>query len=167
MLPPDHRLFEADLQSAEFRNGVVKGWWDTAEEDTYPISLAWPNVVLWIRPTQRSNAPERYYLTLNCTGYRVASPTGAFWDPVEKRNLDKSKWPKGKPGSRFAKVFRTDDGWKNSGAAFYHPYDRVAVSDHTQWHQQQPSLVWDGNHTITDYLEEFHTLLQSRDYIGV
>jgi hypothetical protein len=164
MLPPDQRLFEADLQSAEFRNGVLKGWWGVAEADTRPANLAWPNTILWIRAAQRPNAPERYYFTLNCAGYRAESPTGTFWDPIEKYILDVKKRPKGKPGSRFAKVFRTD--WK-SALAFYHPYDRVAVSEHAQWRQQQPNLIWDSNHTITDYLEEFRALLQSGDYIGV
>ena len=69
------------------------------------------------------------------------SPTGAFWDPVKKQTLELGKWPKGKPGSRFAIVFRTD-GFSAAGRAFYHPYDRAPVQDHTQWRAEQPHLIW-------------------------
>jgi hypothetical protein len=74
------------------------------------------------------------------------------------------KRPKGRPGSRFAKVFRTD--WEG-GRAFYHPYDRAAANSHADWPSTQPHLVWNANHTIVDYLAEFHALLNSGDYLGV
>lgn len=166
MQPPDQRLFEADLSSADFRSGVLKGWWGEGEAQVRPDTLAWPSVILWIDAAERQGAPDRYHLALNCAGYRTASPTGAFWDPTAKTILDKQKWPKGKPNSRFAKVFRTDT-WQHAGRAFYHPYDRVAISDHRQWHREQPHLVWDDKHTIVDYLEEFRALLQSGEYLGV
>ena len=75
-----------------------------------------------------------------------------------------TKRPKGRPDSRVAKVFRTD--WE-SGKAFYHPYDRMAAKGHTDWPKDQPSLIWDSDHTIVDYLEEIHSLLNSGDYIGL
>ena len=78
--------------------------------------------------------------------------------------LEIAKRPKGRLNSRFAKVFRTD--WKD-GQAFYHPFDRVAVEGHDKWPTEQPSLIWDVNHTIVDYLEEIHSLLNSGDYIGL
>jgi hypothetical protein len=112
----------------------------------------------------RANAPARFYVLLDLTGYRSVSPTGTFWDPTTKFALEFSKRPKGKPDSRFAKVFRTD--WE-SGSAFYHPYDRVAAKGHTEWAKDQPHLVWTSDRTIVDYLEEFHSLLQCGDYIGL
>lgn len=164
MLPPDQRLFEADLQSAEFRNGAEKGWWGVAEAEARPDDLTWPNVIVWIAAAPRPDAPDRYFFSLNCERYRGASPTGTFWDPAEKKTLENKKRPKGKSDSRFAKVFRTD--WKSS-VAIYHPYDRVAISDHAQWRTEQPHLIWDDKHTIVDWLEEFRGLLQSGDYVGV
>lgn len=157
MHSPSQRLFEADLQSAEFRSGILKGSWDVASSD-------WPRVVLWIRPAPREGAPDRYYVALNLDGYRTAAPTGTFWDPTTETMLDSASRPKGKSNSRFAKVFRTD--WE-SGKAFYHPYDRVAADSHSKWRTKQPHLVWTSDHTIVDYLEEFHSLLNSDDYIGV
>lgn len=165
MLGPDQRLFEADLLSAEFRCGVVKGAWGPAEAEALPEGAAWPRVFFWLAAAPRENAPERFYVGLDAAGYRSVSPTGTFWDPATKARLDFAKFPKGRPDSRFAKVFRTD--WGESGKAFYHPYDRVAAQGHTEWPKQQPHLIWTSNHTIVDYLEEFQSLLNGGDYLGV
>lgn len=146
--------------------GVLKGSWDLAGADVLPEQPAWAVRILWMAAAPRTNAPERFYVQLDLSGYRSASPTGTFWDPNTKSILEICKRPKGKPDSRFARVFRTDN-WPHSGSAFYHPYDRVAAKDHTQWPKEQPHLIWDSNHTIVDYLEEFHSLLNSGDYIGV
>lgn len=124
----------------------------------------WPNVIFWLAAAPRENAPTLFYVRADLEGYRTVSPTGTFWDPVKKETLEFSKRPKGRPGSRVAKVFRTD--WEG-GRAFYHPYDRIAAASHNKWPTEQPHLIWDGNHTIMDYLEEFHALLQSGDYIGI
>jgi len=166
MLAPDERLFEADLQSAEYRNGVTKGLWGLAEANSLPAVAAWPNAFLWMAAAPRANAPNRYYVALNLSGYRSAAPTGPFWDPVKKQTLELAKWPKGKPGSRFAMVFRTS-GFTAAGRAFYHPYDRAPVQDHPTWPREQPHLIWTSSHTIVDYLEEFQTLLTCGDYVGV
>ncbi len=164
MQSPAQRIFEADIASAAFRNAVAKGMWDVANGDAVPDDLKWPNVIFWLAAAARENAPQRFFVRANLEGYRTASPTGTFWDPVKKETLEFSKRPKGRPDSRVAKVFRTD--WE-SGRAFYHPYDRVAAASHSRWPSEQPHLIWDINHTIVDYLEEFHALLQSGDYIGI
>ena len=164
MNPPDQRLFEADLLSAEFRNGLVKGLWGSADANAVPDGAAWPNVFFWMAATPRANAPDRFYVALDAAGYRAVPPTGTFWDRAAKATLEFGKWPKGRPNSRFAKVFRTD--WEN-GRAFYHPYDRVALQSHPNWAQEQPHLVWTSSHTIVDYLEEFQALLTGGDYLGV
>ena len=161
---PDQRLFEEDVLSAEFRTGVLKGFWDLAGADELLEGLAWPARVFWMAAAARANAPARFYVLLDLTSYRSVPPTGTFWDPATRSALEFSKRPKGKPDSRFAKVFRTD--WE-SGLAFYHPYDRVAAKGHTDWPKDQPHLVWTSDHTIVDYLEEFHSLLQGGDYIGL
>jgi hypothetical protein len=164
VLPPDQRLFEADLLAADFRNGVVKGLWAPAEADALPADPAWPKAYFWMAAAPRASAPDRYYVALNLAGYRSVPPTGRFWDPVKKQPLDLGKWPKGKPDTRFAKVFRTD--WEQ-GRAFYHPYERLAAQGHPLWPTEQPHLIWTNSHTIVDYLEEFQTLLTSGDYLGV
>lgn len=164
MVPPDQRLFEADLQSAAYRAGVAKGVWGQAEAAALPDGAAWPRVFFWMAAAPRDNAPDRFYVALDAEGYRSVPPTGTFWDPDKRAILEFAKRPKGKPGSRFAMVFRTD--WQN-GAAFYHPYDRVGTQSHAEWPKQQPHLIWTSSHTIVDYLEEFQSLLVTGDYIGV
>jgi hypothetical protein len=161
---PDQRLFEEDLQSAEFRIGAEKGMWGLVEAELLPNDLKWPKRILWIAAATRPHAPERFYIIIDAEGYRSAPPTGTFWDTATKTPLDHAKRPKGKPDSRFAKVFRTD--W-NNGTAFYHPYDRVAANGHPDWARERPHLAWTSDHTIVDYLEEFHALLNSGDYSGV
>jgi hypothetical protein len=164
MEKPDQRLLEADLLSAEFRTGVVKEYWNLAGTDVLPEQPEWPNRVFWIAAAPRPNAPARFYVHLDLAGYRSVPPTGTFWNPVTKSTLDFSLRPKGKADSRVAKVFRTD--WEN-GRAFYHPYDRLAAQGHTDWPKDQPHLLWTINHTIVDYLQEIHTLLNHGDYIGI
>ena len=164
MQSPSQRLFDADVQSAEFRSGTLKVYWGVVAQDLLPDELVWPQVVLWIGAAPRAVAPDRYYVALNVDGYRAAAPTGTFWDSETKTILDTARRPKGKANSRFAKVFRTD--WKE-GRAFYHPYDRRAADSHSKWRTRQPHLVWTPDHTIVDYLEEIRSLLNSDNYIGV
>jgi hypothetical protein len=161
---PDQRLFNADLQSAEFRMGVDKGQWGMPEEGLVPADFKWPQTVLWVAAPARPNAPARFYLILDLAGYRVPSPTGTFWDPETKGALELSKRPKGRPNSRVAMVFRTN--WMN-GSAFYHPYDRIASQGHAEWPSQEPEHVWTSDHTIVDFLQEIFALLNSEDYVGV
>jgi hypothetical protein len=164
MEKPDQRLFQYDLLSAEFRIGMEKSHWGFPGNDALSDGIAWPKILLWIAAAPRSNAPDRFSIMLDAAGYRSVPPTGTFWDTSSRTPLEPSKRPKGKPNSRVAKVFRTD--WEN-GRAFYHPYDRVAAQGHPNWAKEQPHLVWTDNHTIVDFLVEFHSLLNSGDYLGI
>jgi hypothetical protein len=164
MKSPDQRAFEADLCEAEFRIGFAEGQWGTATEEVVPDDIHWPRVVLWIASAKRPAAPDRFYVLLDCANYKTVPPTGTFWDPVTKKMSAVDKRPKGKSGSRVARVFRTD--W-NNGSAFYHPYDRVAAQTHPNWANEQPHLIWGPDHTIVNLLDELHVLLNSEDYVGI
>lgn len=166
MQSPDQRIFEADLQSANYRNGVFKGLWGEPNPEECPEGASWPNAYFWMAAAPRPGAPDRYYVALDMSGYRGRPPTGPLWDPEKRQTLEISRWPKGIPGSRFAQVFRTD-GFSFAGRALYHPYDRSPLSDHANWVNEHPNHVWTHNHTIVDYLEEFQSLLASKDYVGV
>ncbi len=162
MSSPAQRLFQLDLESASYRAGVLKGLWDIATPSTMP-AVAWPQVLFWLKAAPRDNAPSGYCVMTDLTGYRTSPPTGTFWNPETNTQLEATLRPKGKPDSRFARVFRTD--WEN-GRAFYHPYDRVAADSHGDWKTAMPGLVWSCDHTIVDFLEEFQNLLMSEDYLG-
>lgn len=166
MLAPDQALFEEDIAAADFRSGMAKGKWGQPDAALLE-DFKWPKYLLWIRPAVRPNAPDRFYISMDAAGYRTVPPTGTFWDPATKAVLSKDKRPKGKPNSRVAKVFRTD--W-NDGTAFYHPYDRAAAGTHKDWEKgggNDPRRHWTIEHTIVDYLEEFYSLLNCGDYIGI
>lgn len=164
MKKPDQRAFEADVEDADFQIGVVKRLWGLAEATLGGDDTAWPKVLLWVTSAARPNSPDRYYLLLDLENYRTVAPTGSFWDVMRRQALPGERWPKGKPNSRVAKVFRTD--WKGC-TALYHPYDRAANHDHINWKTEQPHLIWDSAHTIVDYLNEVYGLLNSGDYVGV
>src|SRR5436190_10115102 len=97
---PDQRLFEGDLCSAEFRDGVIQGRWGVPESGEVPADLAWPFVILWITAAERPNSPDRFFVRLDVSGYRSVPPTGTFWDPTTKATMEFAKRPKGKPNSR-------------------------------------------------------------------
>jgi hypothetical protein len=78
MLPPDQRLFEADVQSAPYRIGVAKGLWAVAGADVLPDGAAWPKAFFWMAAAPRANAPERFYVALDLSGYRFVAPSGTF-----------------------------------------------------------------------------------------
>ena len=164
MEKPDERLFDEDLSSVAFRNGVERGQWGLPTPEELPGSLSWPHRIVWLGAAPRPGAPDRFYVRLDAAGYPTSRLTGTFWDLITNTALTESKRPKGRPDSRFTKVFRTD--WEH-GAAFYHPYDRIAAKGHPGWLTDQPHLVWSSAHTIVDYLEEFASLLRSGDYCGI
>jgi hypothetical protein len=157
-------LFEADVSSAAFRNGVEKGLWCLAEPEVMPDGALWPMVYLWMKAAPRNGAPDRYYVALNAESYRASPPTGTFWDTANKTILAFAKRPKGRADSRVARVFRTD--WEG-GKAFYHPYDGHAARTHPDWKTNLPQLRWTEDHTIVDWIVEFQTLLMSPDYVGL
>lgn len=164
MPKPDQRLLEADLQSAAFKQGVLKGRWGLAASEAIPEAAEWPKRYFWVAAPPRPKAPDRFYIIVDATGYGAQLLTGTFWDPEKKEVLAFDKRPRGKENSRIAKVFRTD--WEN-GRAFYHPFDRVALNGHANWTSEMPGNVWTTKHTVVDFLEMVAALLNGGDYVGV
>lgn len=159
-MAPDQRIVTEHLQTPEFRSGVADGIWGHIEVEQVP----WPHVLLWIAAPARKDAPDRFHVRLDCTGYPTDAPTGNLVDPCSWGPLDAARRPKGRTGSRFARVMRTD--WEG-GRAFYHPFDRRAAKSHPDWPKAMPRKLWTPAHTLTSWLEEFYALFQSDDYLGV
>ena len=150
-------LLEEDVQSPEYLAGAARGLWGRIEAD-------WPHGLFWLSVPARANSPDRFHLLIDLTGYRDQAPTGTLVNAQTREKLELSSWPKGRDGSRFAKVFRTD--WEGR-RALYHPFDRFAFNSHTNWATEMPHKIWTPDHTIVDYLEEWHALFHSEDYLGV
>ena len=87
MEKPDQGLFEEDLRSAEFLIGATKGLWGLPAPDVLAEQPPWPKRILWIAAVPRENAPDRFYILLDVSGYRSVPPTGTFWDPSTRGML--------------------------------------------------------------------------------
>lgn len=153
------RLLEADLTGVAFRAGELRGDWALvgAVRD-----LGWPYVFTHVTAAARSSGPERWLVRWDATNYGSGAITGGFWDAESNMFLAKEKWPKGRPGSVVATVFKTD-GWAAPGQGFYHPWDCKALPGHP-W--TDPRWAWKPDVTIAEYNAQFHRWLTSGDYLG-
>jgi len=146
--------FSPVLQRADFLMGVASGRWSLAREVT---ETAWPYVFTFVAAAPRPKSSERWLVRWDLDGYNAQSPTGAFWNDLvtdetpAETFLPPQKWPKGRPGSVVAAVFKVD-GWAAPGKGFYHPYDRFARNGHNDWPTANPTCVWTPNHTLVDFL---------------
>ena len=77
---PDKRIFQADIDSAPFRSGVVSSRWGFPDDRISVAPLPWPRVIFWLAAAQRENSPDCFYLRLDLAGYRNVAPTGTFCD---------------------------------------------------------------------------------------
>ena len=121
------RLLEADLASAPFRAGLLRAA-GTGRFRT-PADIAWPHLFTYVAAAPRPNSPERWLVRWDATNYGSGPITGGFWDAQANTFLAREKWPKARPGSVVASVFKTE-GWAAPGQGFYHPWDRTALAGH-------------------------------------
>jgi hypothetical protein len=149
VIGPDQRAFEADMEKAVFRLGVLEEKWRIS-------SVAWPLVVIDVAAKDR----RWYTLRFNCAGYPQVAPTAGPWDTTRDTVLPFDRWPRGN-GGRVTAVFRTN--WKN-GTALYLPCDRESIVGHDNWRVEMPSKIWRPSEGLVQYLELVHELLNSRDY---
>lgn len=156
------RLLEEDLQRAEFQIGVAKGQWSLIREMS---EADWPFVYTSVQAAPRPGGPERLTVRWNVDSYGSQSPTGAFWDDVANDFLAIDRWPKGRPNSPVASVFKIS-GWAAPGTGFYHPFDRQARLNHNEWPTENPHYVWTDQHTLTDFITLVHRWLNCEDYLG-
>jgi hypothetical protein len=156
------RLLEDDLARAPFRMGVADGKWRLEQ----PLSEAtWPHVFTYVTAAARPGAPSELLVRWDVAGYGDHLLTGAFWDVATGTYLAPHAWPKGRPGSPVAAVFKIE-GWAAPGRGFYHPYDRQAVVGHHEWPSQNPQCVWTKDKSLTDFLSLVYRWLNCEDYLG-
>lgn len=137
------------LQGARFLAGAARKRWKL-------IKMDWP--ILHIHISARTG--DGVVLKFDCTGYPQQPPTAMPWDIEKATMLDPKLWPK---GGRVSNVFRPD--WKN-GSALYLPCDRNSIEGHPNWYSEYPSLIWNPERGILQYLEAIHDLLQSHELIS-
>jgi hypothetical protein len=155
------RMLKEDLAGADFRVGEARGDWSLVGSID---ELEWPHVFTEIAAAPRVESPDKWLVRWDATGYGSGPITGGFWDAATGTFVAKDKWPKGRPGSTVATVFKTD-GWLKPGEGFYHPWDRTALQGHEQqWNDAR--WLWTVKVTIADYVALFHRWLNSEDYLG-
>ena len=153
------RLLEADLASAGFRAGELRGDWSLLGS---VADISWPYVFTRVKAAPRHNGPEQWLVRWDATNYGSGPITGGFWDTQGNSFLAADKWPKGRAGSVVATVFKTS-GWAAPGHGFYHPWDRTALAGHP-WSDAR--WAWSQSVTIAEYNAKFHRWLSSEDYLG-
>lgn len=153
------RLLVADLEGAAFRAGELRGDWKLVGSVS---ELPWPYVFTQVPAAPRARSPDQWLVRWDATGYGSQPITGGFWDAESGGYLAKEKWPKGRPGSVVATVFRIQ-GWAAPGEGFYHPWDHRALSGHP-WTDAR--FAWNKKVTIAGYVAQFHRWLNCEDYLG-
>jgi hypothetical protein len=148
-MTPDERAFRAEIASGKFLAGVARGKWRL-------FSVVWPVAVIGM--TARDATV--FHFRFDCQNYPETPPTARPWDHQRNAPATPEHWPKGT--GRVAAVFRPD--WKG-GSALYLPCDRLSIEGHGNWRSDYPSMIWNPDRGITQYLEIVHELLTSRDYL--
>ena len=152
---PDERSLREHVSSVRFQEGVGRGRWRVMGD------IVWPIVLVAVAAGQRDNAPSEYVLRFDLTGYSETAPTATPWNPTTGDVLEQELRPK---GERVGHVFRTD--WEH-GKALYAPFDRLALSSHSDWSKKYPRRVWDSSKDLTWFLQILHEMLNNDDYTGI
>lgn len=154
-ITPAERVFNTHLVQGPFLSGVARKRWRL-------ISIEWPIALIAVSAATRPNGSDEYVLRFDLTNYPQFGPTARPWNSTLNAPLEDGMRPHGK--IHVPKAFRTD--WKN-GIALYLPCDREAIQGHDTWQHQHPSMIWNPNGDITQYLRIVHDLLNSSDYTGL
>ena len=153
-LSPDEHAVLAALDSAAFQSGVDSGRWRL-------VSLDWPVGVFAVSAAPRDSSPDEYGLRIDFARYPQQAPTAEPWNLGRGERLADCERPK---GERAAKVFRCD--WEQ-GRALYAPWDRIALSGHSNWISEHKAYVWHSGRDVVFFLRCVHDLLNDDDYLGV
>lgn len=154
-LRPDALALLTDLETPGYLFGADNNWWREARWE-------FPHVYFNVRADARVGAPGEFLFRFECSQYPTQAPLCLQWDASSESAASTSLRPKG--SGRVAIIFRTD--WEG-GRYLYTPFDRHALTTHTNWPAQFPRSAWRSSFTITHYLTELHDLLTSPDYTGV
>lgn len=136
----------ADLASASFLAGVVRGNWRRVRYD-FPI------LTIAVAAVEPDGSCSEYAFRFELTGFRAVAPEARIWDLAADRLLPADRRPKGSP--RVVEAFKC---WGNE--TVYRPWDRCAGA-HSDWAQRFPALRWHPKRDLTFVLEDLSGLLTS------
>ena len=115
MEKPDQRLFEDDLSSAEFRTGVVKGYWGLAGSRCAAGStgMAERGFSGW-RRRPAPNAPDRFYISLDARRLQDRPSNRHVLGPDHKGHARILQTPKGQARQPLCKGIQDGLGKRHS-----------------------------------------------------
>jgi hypothetical protein len=157
MIAPDKQAFLEDLETPDFKLGVLDSKWKLIKiEDDNPIAF------IEVSAAPRANSPESYVFRFKIDNYPAYAPEICIWDIDNDCKLVEVKRPSG-PDS-FKILFRTN--WEN-GDHLYAPYERIGLNTHPDWPSTYKDLCWKSGDCIVKILNDLYRQLQSDRYEGV
>lgn len=143
---PSSDLFQEHLNSAEYQSGEIEGRWGVITNENGP---RWPVFIFWVTST----TGEKFNFKFDFSGYPNLAPTSIIWDNATSTPLAVAKRPH--------QTKRQQQAFKHWGRqSNYLPCDRVAITGHSGWAQQHPSLIWNNQtDTFLKYLNELYQIL--------
>lgn len=138
----------ADLESARFRGGVLRGQWRLDRYEFPVIEIA----VMAVPGNQRCS---EFTFRFEVSNFPTQAPEVKIWDPAKRQPLALAERPKG--SARVTDAFK--DGWPGEGApSVYRPWERHGVT-HSNWIATHPHLTWHAGRDISFVLEDLHALI--------
>jgi hypothetical protein len=140
----------SDLGSVDFLVGAKKLKWSLC-------GISFPYVLFRVSAAIRQDGPPAFLLRSECSGYPGIAPTSQLWHGGKNVSLPEDCKPK---DDRNQTVL----AFKEWQSCLYHPVDRIAWSQHPEWHSQYPGLAWKPSRGIVFLLETVYDLVNSTNY---
>lgn len=141
---PGAARVEADLQEANFRNGLEAGRWRI-------ISYAFPILDFAVSATEPDGKPSEYSFRAELSNYPGQPPMVRIWDHATNAPLAVAHRPKG--GQRVTITFQN---WGDD--TVYRPWDRK-TGPHIS--NPCPHLAWRPDRRLAFVFEDLHAILNS------
>jgi hypothetical protein len=142
---------DADLASARFRAGVMRGYWQQ-------VSYEFPILIVAVAAVEPDGKLGEYFFRFELSGFPGTLPEAKIWDVEANALLAKDKRPKG--SERIQKAFQS---WGSESV--YRPWDRHAAG-HNNFASTYSDLAWHPKRDLTFILEDIHGLLTSNAAAG-
>lgn len=139
-----------DLASLSFKVGERRNKWKLC-------GLKFPFALFSVTAAHRPESPEAFLLRVDCTGYPASAPTSQLWHGALDAALPEEQRPHDAQGVLLA--------FKQWQPCLYHPVDRIALEQHSDWQNQHSDKIWTPAKNIIFLLETVYDLLHSTEYL--
>jgi hypothetical protein len=148
---PASQAVAADLASARYHIGVLRGHWRQVAYD-------FPFLIIAVAAIEPKGDQSEYCFRFELSGFPGAAPEVKIWDCTANTTLAPDRRPKGSP--RVTEAFKL---WGTD--TIYRPWDRQGGL-HNRWAITHPDLAWHPQRDLTFILEDIHGLLTANALAG-